>query len=430
MRSRNERSPRGILVGWLTTLLIVACADEGKPPAPATPPEEQQAQLDDGLVDEIDPALISLFEDETFEESVVLGVALVALGEADLEGAVVSPGDILFATPTETVKNLKAGDFIASAREDQPFLRKIKEITTTKAANAGGGGAAIRASTEDAPIAEVATDALTKKSIDLPRLEKDISGTVLFEESYGKVVCESCYVRMVPKLDFGFKLSWTKGVEALLATVQGTFDGKLQVSGHFDKAAKISKEVQVVSLDKRFVQTIGVLPIWEDVTISLSVGIDAEVDGKVDMATGVFANKDLKIQLGRLDGKWIFKREGPGQFAFEKVDIHTEGLANTRTFLKTRVAVKIYSLLSAWVDTQAKADINLKICPPPSIWDGKGFLSVKAGGAVESAVLNRSGEITLIEQEFPFEWTWKTPCSTPDQPADDPAALAPDALAP
>ena len=177
----------------------------------------------------------------------------------------------------------------------------------------------------------------------------------------------------------------------------------------------LSQEVEVFSHSQRFVQAIGDIPIWEDVGVSVLVGVEGKFDANAKVRSGISASKSLEAELGLENGQWTFHSASPHSFTFEKVEISSALGANARVYVKTRVEVRIYSVLTAWLSGNASGEVGMRLCPAPATWTGKGLLSLTAGASVELNLVgySKSVEKPLFEKEYSRTGPLASPIACP-----------------
>jgi len=394
---RTKRVSQFVL-GWVLSLGVLGChnnrhsAGDTRGEAPVIAPEAVVGEIGEGLRD--------LLATDKADEVRGLTAPVITLDAEDLEYGSVNDDKLIFyggalaiRQPTDRVRSLREGDIVTSDAGLYPFVRRIVEVV--------GDTDDVVLLTEDVALGEVISDAIIRKSIDLKVQEKDFSGTVLAQQGPAKIVCASCYIRLTPKFDFGLRLTggW---LDSFLGSFTGTLEGKLQVLAEVDGSTVLSREVEVFSHSQRFAQAIGDIPIWEDVGVSVLVGVEGKFDANAKVRSGISASKSLEAELGLENGQWTFHSASPHSFTFEKVEISSALGANARVYVKTRVEVRIYSVLTAWLSGNASGEVGMRLCPAPATWTGKGLLSLTAGASVELNLVgySKSVEKPIFEKEY------------------------------
>ncbi len=412
MGFQGDRRGIGVFTGLFVGLLVVGCSggaqenispSNGEPGArndTQTPSTSDSSGTEEAVVGEIDQGLRDMFAEGKADAPVAVRETPTILSSADLESADVAEHEIRFGKPSAAVRGLQGGTLVASSDEARYFLRRIESIAYDPAGAKVEDASFITIKTSDVTLGEVAPELTASKSFELPKLENNVSGQVFFEGQGGKVTCSDCYVRLSPKVGFGFKLSGG-GLDSFLGSIEGNLEGKVKVTAELERSIQVSKEIEFAAINQHFVQMVGPVPIWEDVSVKVVGGISGKLDGEASVSTGIHASKQIKVEFGRKSGKWVFNSSGSQDFGFEKIDVQTDISTNAKFYLKTRVEFKLYSVVKTWVDTEARGDIDLKVCPAPASWTGKGHLMLKAGAGLDLRLFTRSGEVTLLDKEFP-----------------------------
>ncbi len=380
-------------MSMLALWLMMGCETSTTPPEEAG--DDQPPVVSDEVVTSgIDDSLREMFREDKADEIPALRTPVLSLGDRDLDGAEILDDGLRFSQPTTLVRSLKEGDTITSGVVFKPFLRRIKAIRDEQQS--------LALETEDVRLGEVLTDLRTRKSLSMPDLQKDFSGTILAQSGLTKVTCSSCYVKLAPRFDFGFSLKngW---VDAFLGSLSGELESKLQVSLEVDAGQSIKQEVEVLSYRQPFVQALGPVPVWEDVGVSVLVGVQGKFDAKASLLTvGVSSKKSLLTELGLQGGKWYFNYDSTANvFTFEKIGLTTALGASAQMYVKARVEIRVYSVLKTWLGGNALAEVGIKACPLPSSWNAKGTLSLTAGAGLDLFFIDRSVERELYKMEFP-----------------------------
>jgi len=112
---------------------------------------------------------------------------------------------------------------------------------------------------------------------------------LLFSKGGVNAYCQQCSFNFQPKVRFGLKVSWgglKKAEVALIGNANAVAKVKLTSSFRYS----VSKEKELGSVKVPSIRfSIGVFPVIIDIMGAVSVGVDADVQGKASVTTGVTA---------------------------------------------------------------------------------------------------------------------------------------------
>lgn len=310
-------------------------------------------------------------------EEAIISEKTVALTASELALATIQDDALVFAEPTEKIRNIGVGNIVIGALDDETaVMRRVEHISERS------DGALVFATT-DAPLVDAAPTVRTQKSISLPDISFDKSGTVLGEVGGIKVSCSKCFIKYEPKFDFGFRIEGGQ-LSEFIGKFDGELEGKLELKAETeDLGGSIEKEFELIRVRKTFVQTIGIVPVWEDVELSVVAGVNASVEAKTEMTTGLSANARTTLELVRQDGEWQFDGHKSGKLTFEQPVVKTSLGVGAGVSLTVRAEVTIYSILEAYLQGKATADVKATLCPSPANWQANGAFAVSAGGGIK-----------------------------------------------
>lgn len=355
---------------------------------------------DEVAVGPIGDDLRDLFQQGKADEVVEPSAPVTRLMPSDLEASKVEATGIVFESPSDRVRGLRKGDLISSADLVEPFLRRITLVQYEPRGSTAETAYFITFETEDVRLGEVIAEALTKQGFELPVLDKSFDGLELARAGLSKVVCEVCSVKLSPRFDFGFQLK--KGsLEAFLGTLSGDIESKVRLTAEVSAGDSLDKETELTSFSRHFTQLLGSVPVWEDVSVSLRVGVKGKFKETLTLKAGLSARQTLRTEMGFQSGKWVMNNDAPNSLTFEKIDISAPIGAGATFYIKTRIAIKIYSVLGLWLSGNVSAEVGVKPCPAPATWTGNGQVSLTAGAGLETSWFDRSVEKTLYARDYP-----------------------------
>lgn len=312
-------------------------------------------------------------DEATGAESALVADTTVPLTAEDMAGAEITDSKIVFRTLTENVKRIRP-DFVITAKvsDSEAFIRKVTTVILP-----GDGTRVVE--TIDASVTEAARSAKAQKHISLDPVGYDQSGKVLAAGDGLTLSCESCFLKATPSLDVGFDLRPSEPARVSLA-----FDGKLAGDLSLaletaDAGGAVSKEVELLSLKKTFVQTVGPIPIWETVGVTFVAGIRASLTATAALRAGVSFEKDLHISVSRDATGWHADEGTDGSVSLHEPVFEQVVGGTASVYVKARIEASVYSIASAFLEASARADVDAKLCPSPATWKAKGTLALDAG---------------------------------------------------
>ncbi len=367
---------------------------------------------DEVAVGQIGDDLRDLFRQDKADEVVEPSAPVTRLMPSDLEASKIEAGEIVFESPSDLVRGLGEGDLISSADLVEPFLRRITAVRLEPRGSTAETAYFITFATEDVRLSEVLTDAMTKQGFELPVLDRSFDGLELARAGLSKVVCEACSVKLSPRFDFGFQMK-RGSLEAFLGTLTGEIESKIRLSVQVSAGDSLNKETELSSFHKYFTQLIGSVPVWEDVSVTLSAGVKGNFKEALKLTAGLSARQTLSAEMGYQSGKWVMNNDAPNSLTFEKIEISAPLNASATFYVKTRIAIKIYSVLGIWLSGNVSGDVGVKPCPAPSTWTGNGQVSLSAGAGLDTSWFDRSVEKTLYAKDYPQSGPLTLPFTCP-----------------
>lgn len=309
------------------------------------------------------------------DEEAVVSQDTVALTAEDLADADISETGITFFEPTNRVYNLRPGSIITGVRGDVPFIRRVRRVDV-------GPGGILFVVGESEEFLKAAPTVRTSKKVSMTFPGIDKSGVTLAEAGSVKVLCSSCFIHYNPSFEFS--------METKLGEVQKIgvgFDGELETELEirveaFNGGGKLKKEVELASASQRFVQTVGVVPIWEDLSIKLVAGVEGTLDNDAAIVSALKAKKRTNTSVFRQDGEWKVEKGSDGSFTFEQPVLKTQIGASASVYLKLRLEASVYSVAKAFLEGEARGTASAVVCPSPASWNLEGKLGLKAGASL------------------------------------------------
>jgi len=385
-------SNRSWLLAFTLSALAASCGDpRSESPAEAGEGPQWSAEEPQSMSEGWKVA----FDAEEFKADDGDGVAqpvtdVATLEAADLLGLQATHNGtehlLTFTTPTARVRALKIGQIVASSDTRDAFLREILHLEYQ-----GGGRTAATCErvwlwTEDVSVADTMSLLKVTRKFRLPSWSQDISGTELIKTSMGKVTCTDCTIRFEPT----FEMMIDAGLGTLnefSGVLDGALEGSLQITAESAGAEVLEKEITVASVNQRLMQNLAVapvvIPIWEDVRMSIVVGVKGKVYGEAKVVTGIKASKGLKATMAYKNERWSLTHESPGSFTFEKPVLSTKLGAEATVYVKAVVELRVYSVAGAWLAPIASGTIRGKLCPSPATWNAIGEIGLEGGIGID-----------------------------------------------
>jgi hypothetical protein len=329
-------------------------------------------------------------------EQALLADHAVTLDGSELANAAVHDDEIVFASPSDAVRALQPGTTISTATTDLAFIRTIKSVETDEAT----GGVKIK--TQQGALSHLVKRITASKHLALPVVNADMSGKILAGDARANISCSECYVRYSPTLDVAFDIDEGR-VKSFRAEFDGDLVGRLAVAATADGTAQIGKEIEIAGFTTRLVQMIGVVPIWEDVTVSVVVGASASLGPKTALETGVTATKRMHGGVVYDGSTWSTVHDGDVTFTEEAPKLTLDVGAHAAIYLKPKVQVKLYSLAGPYLAAGAELDFDANVCPPPAEWSAKAGFVVDVGASLDFvSFVHLSVDKELYRKEWPL----------------------------
>jgi hypothetical protein len=307
------------------------------------------------------------------DEEAIVSQDTISLTADDLEDAMISETGITFFSPSDKVYNLRQGNIVTGVRGDVPFIRRVRRIDT------GMDGTVVVVG-ESEEFLKAAPTVRTSKKVTMKPAGVDKSGVTLAQGKGIQVVCSSCFVRYTPSFEFSLetKLGEVQKVGvAFDGDLESELDLRVEASGG---GGSITKEVELGSVQQRFVQMVGPIPMWEDLSVKLVAGVEGTVDADAKIETALKATKSMKASVTYEQGKqWHFDKGSDGSFTFEQPVLKTKLGASATAYLKLRLEASVYSIAKAFIDGEARGTASAVVCPSPGAWSFDGKLGLNAG---------------------------------------------------
>lgn len=348
-------------------------------------------------------------EDNADEEALEnAGEQVIQLDEGDLFGMTSTHNSdehfLTFNAPSETIRGLQVGNIIVSGDEENPFIREILHQEFRGGDSTRETAEQIWLWTEDLTIAEVAPEVFVNHVIELPVLEKDISGQVIAENWVGNIVCSDCFVRFSPSFEMGVEMKNSR-LEAFSGNLNALLQGSLEITATMSGNKELKGEVELASVSQRLVQNIGPIPIWEDVKVSIVLGAKGKISGEASITAGMEAERNLSAGIAYEGGRWRFTEDGDGgELTFEQPLLSTEVGGDAEVYIKGKVEIRVYSIAGAWVSAESRGRVEAQVCPSPGHWSGNGSVNVKVGAGIDAfGIFRWQREEEIFSSEFKQE---------------------------
>jgi hypothetical protein len=329
-------------------------------------------------------------------EEALLADNAVSLGASDVAGAQVEGDAIVFTAPTDAVLGLKPGATITAAGEETAFLRTVTAVEKLDATGA------VRVHTQAAPLTALVKRLAVHRHLALPVLAADFSGKPLLGDAHANVACSSCSVSYAPSLDLDLAVAGGK-VNGFRAAFDGDLVGRVAIAATADGTVPLEKEIEVAHLTTRLVQMIGAVPIWEDVTVSVMLGVKGTAGPIASLETGVTATKRTSGGVAYDGAQWSTFGDGEVTFEAEPLTLQVDVGADLEAYVKPRVDVKLYSVAGPYLAADAHVDLHAQICPPPAAWTATAGFGIDVGASLGFLdLVNVSVDEPLYRKDFPL----------------------------
>jgi hypothetical protein len=138
----------------------------------------------------------------------------------------------------------------------------------------------------------------------------------------------------------------------------------------------------------------------EKVDIALVATVDGSFASEGTISLDLETQRQVELTLGRMDGKWTAEGDVGGPLAFESPVLKTVQSGDVTVSIKARADVSVFSVASAFLEAEAKANATWRACPAPATWSGNGNISLRGGAALKiPELVNSSTEKQLVNVE-------------------------------
>jgi hypothetical protein len=306
-------------------------------------------------------------------EAVVVGAGVVQVTASDVEDAVIGVDSMTFFEPNERLMRIGKGTLVMGILKGEPFIRRVRSVDFQV-------DGSLYFTTDLAGVADVAPTAQARRSVEFDPLVFDKSDLVIAQGAGTNLSCTKCTVQFAPTLDYQFDLR-AGAPESIGVGVRGKLEGDLELTLEAGNGGgSLKKEVEIAKASQRLVQTLGPVPIWEDLSVSLVAGVEGKLDSRATIVTKIHTEKEASFGAYMSHDEWTFEKdEKDAKFVYEHPVLRTQVGASAAVYVKLRVAASVYSIAQAYLDAEARAEARLTVCPSPSKGSLDGSLGIVAG---------------------------------------------------
>jgi hypothetical protein len=188
---------------------------------------------------------------------------------------------------------------------------------------------------------------------------------------------------MEPALDYQLDLR-PGAPEQFGLAVRGKLDGDFKLALEAPQGGvQWRREMELGKVSQRLVQSLGPVPVWEDVSLSLVAGIEGRVDSAVSMVVDIHVEEDASFGVFRQDGKWKVEKDiNDGQLVFERPVFQASVNASAQAYVKVRLAVSLYSVVQTFLDAEARTAARMLFTPKPLPVSWVGSMGIQAGAKI------------------------------------------------
>jgi hypothetical protein len=257
---------------------------------------------------------------------------------------------------------------------------------------------AVEVFTTDARVFDLTSELRTRKKIELPPVRVDASGRILVGTAEKGVTCTKCIVQFNPVINVGVNVNDSK-LESFAVEFDGLMTANLEVSAVSPENAKVDTEAKLFEQSFHFLQNVGPVPIWEDVTVTVLARAQGQTDGKTAIRIGLGEEKRIRGLLAFEGASWDAFQEGPAKFVQENPTLSVERQGLAKLTLVPRVDVKLYGISGAAIEVGAAVQLDARACNKPPLWKTTSGLNVAVSGDLRAFQAEGRFEKELFREE-------------------------------
>lgn len=284
-------------------------------------------------------------------------------------------GVLRFEVSGESAPDVEVDDVLVGA-EDGGFLRRVTSVerqgseliaetsqaALTEAVEAGSFEAETSLTPgEEQPAVRSRGDvvwgrtrvASTAPSVTVEGGEIDLAGLVITDPSEVlRVEVQEGVLSLEPTVEVGGQIGFPATLEEFHAAVGGDLGFDLQVFAGMTGGGEAKAEVEIVTLQKPFVTSVGPVPLAGVVRLSFVGGAAASADGEVGLETGFQSSNAMRVGARYEDGDWTDILETDATYEPAATEFVDRAGAELRTYVRPEVAVDFYTVAAPFIGAE------------------------------------------------------------------------------
>ncbi|NOZ09410.1 MAG: hypothetical protein GXO91_11155 [FCB group bacterium] len=221
----------------------------------------------------------------------------------------------------------------------------------------------------------------------------DISGTELFNDNFNGtdvlISIPTGTITFTPNLNLGFDINWFGHLHEFHTIASGNLNFNFDIRGEFSGSLagfnNDDNPVELASFSNSFYQAVGIVPVWETVTLAFEAGYSVDIGYSGSVQAGFDSNIGIESGATWEEGVWSGVWNPSYNFNWHPPEWNAEAHVEIRGYVRPTITIELYSMAGPYLDVEpyARLDASVETNPPTWAWGLYGGMESTLGFQIQ-----------------------------------------------